>query len=144
MRVVAGHDRDIADWAGQMLGGVTFQEPFTAFGFLRGGEIHGAAVFNDYYPGGNVEITYVGPRSYGKQQIGFMMRFAFQELKASRMTARTRRDNILVNKLLPRFGFVYEGVQRRFYGPEKGADAIVYVMWPENEKVLRYMERIIQ
>lgn len=129
MRIIAGQDTDIAEWAGHHLG-VTFQEPYTAFGFAEQDLLKGAVVFNQYYPGGNVEITFVGRHAFRKQQIGFMCRFAFQELGCSRVTARTQRGNKLMRSLLPRFGFEYEGVQQRYYGPHRDDDGICYVMWP--------------
>ena len=137
MKVLA--DDSVAIWAGEQLG-VTFQQPYTAFGFVRNNEIKGAVVFNDYYRGGNVGITYVGSRSFGKQQISFMCAFAFNELKASRVTARTRRANKVMRSMLPRFGFQYESTQKKFYGPEKGDDALVFVMYPEDAQ--RWLRRI--
>lgn len=129
MRVIAGQDHFMAEWAGQLLG-VTFQEPFTAFGFVENDSLKGAVVFNQYYPGGNVEITFVGRHAFRKQQIGFMCRFAFRELQCARVTARTQRGNALMRRLLPRFGFEYEGTQRRFFGPRPEDDGICFVMWP--------------
>lgn len=131
------NDDTVAVWAGEQLG-VVFQQPYTAFGFISNDKIKGAVVFNDYYRGGNVGITYVGRHSFGKQQIGFMCGFAFDELKATRVTARTRRSNALMRRLLPRFGFQFESTQKRFYGPEKGDDALVYVMFRQHaERWLR-------
>lgn len=126
----------MAAWAGQELG-ITFQEPYTAFGFIEDDAVKGAVIFNDYYRGGNVEITYVGSHSFRKQQIGFMCRFAFQELGCSRVTARTRRGNGRMRRILPRFGFQYEGTQKRFYGPTPDDDGISFVLWPE--KAARWM-----
>lgn len=129
MRILAGQDEHIAAWAGQELG-IVFQEPYTAFGFIERDKVKGAVIFNDYYRGGNVEITYVGAHSFRKQQVSFMCKFAFQELGCSRVTARTRRGNALMRKLLPRFGFQYECTQKRFYGPTQEDDGISFVLWP--------------
>ena len=138
MNIIAGHDQAVAEWAGAMLG-VRFQEPFTAFGFTdKNGAINGACVFNDYYPGGNVEWTYVGPSSFSRSSLRFMARFCFDELKATRVTAKTRRSNSVVRRLLPKGGFLFECTQKRYFGPSKGDDALVFVMHRENaEKWLR-------
>lgn len=133
MRLVVGEDKAVGEWASAALG-VRFQEPFTAFGFVRDGEMAGAAVFNDYYPGGNVELTYVGQRSFSRDGFRFMTRFAFVELKCSRMTAKTRRSNQSVKKMLERFGFKFEAYQRRYFGPNKRDDALVYVLLPDAAK----------
>ncbi len=131
--MVAGQDQVIADWAGSLLG-VRFQEPYTAFGFVdAGGSLRGACVFNDYYgAGSNVEMTYVGAGSFTRNTIFFMAKFCFNELQVSRVTARTKRSNVLVRRLLPRAGFAFEATQKRFFGPTKGDDALVFVLFKEN------------
>lgn len=128
MRVV--HGEEVALWAGAQLG-VTFQEPYTAFGFADDRGFRGASIFNDYYRGGNVEWTYVGPQSFTRSSLRFMCRFAFDELEAARVTAKTRRGNVIARRMLPRGGFLFEGVQKRYFGPSKADDALVYVLWPE-------------
>lgn len=139
MRVVAGQDQVVADWAGGMLG-VTFQEPYTAFGFVdTAGSLRGACIFNDYYHGGNVEVTYVGPRSFTKSTLCFMARFCFNELGASRVTAKTRRGNVLMRRILPKGGFQFEGTQKRYFGRDRADDALVFVMTRENAK--KWLER---
>lgn len=138
MRIVAGQDEAIAGWAGMQLG-VRFQEPYTAFGFVDINDIiRGACVLNDYYPGGNIEFTYVGPRSFNRGTLGFIARFCFDELSATRITAKTRRSNVIARRLLPKGGFQFEGTQKRYFGPERGDDALVFVMSRQNaEKWLR-------
>ncbi|MND34761.1 hypothetical protein D3C80_253830 [compost metagenome] len=139
MQIIAGQDEAVAGWAGANLG-VRFQEPYTAYGFTdANGNIDGAVVFNDYYPGGNVEVTYFGPRSLSRSVILFMARFCFDELKATRVTAKTRRSNCVVRRLLPKGGFAFECTQRRYFGPEKGDDALVFVMTREN--AARWLKR---
>lgn len=134
MRVVAGQDQVIADWAGSLLG-VRFQEPYTAFGFVdANASLRGACIFNDYYPGGNVEVTYVGPRSFTKATLTFMARFCFDELRVSRVTAKTRRGNVLMRRILPKGGFQFEGTQKRYFGADRKDDALVFVMMRDNAK----------
>ncbi|TCL70535.1 GNAT family protein [Rhizobium sp. BK251] len=132
VRIVAGQDVAIAGWAGEQLG-VQFQEPYTAFGFVdASGSLCGACVLNDYYPGGNVEITYVGPQSITRRIASFMARFCFEELQATRVTAKTKRSNVTVRRLLPKGGFAFEYTQKRYFGPRSGDDALVFVLFREN------------
>lgn len=132
MRIVAGQDDAIAGWAGEQLG-VRFQEPYTAFGFVSNeGSIQGACVFNDYYPGGNLELTYVGPNSLNRSVLRFMARFCFEELQATRVTAKTKRSNVTVRRLLPKGGFAFEHTQKNYFGPTRGDDALVFVLFREN------------
>lgn len=128
MHIIAGQDEAVAMWAGANLG-VQFQEPYTAYGFTdAAGNIDGAVIFNDYYPSGNVELTYFGPRSLSPRVVLFMARFCFEQLRVSRVTAKTKRSNALVRRLLPKFGFAFECTQKRYFGPEKGDDALVFFM----------------
>lgn len=129
--IVAGQDRAVADWAAAKIGCARFQEPFTAYGFAGpDGGLVAATILNDYYPQANIEWTHVG--TLRCDMLKFVARFVFNELQAARVTAKTRRANVLVRRLLPKGGFQFEGVQRRYFGPEKADDALVYVMFREH------------
>lgn len=131
MEVVFGHDETVAAWAGAQLG-VAFQQPFRAMGVIDGaGALCGATVFNDHYMGGNIEMTLVGPGMLTWQVQKAIMGFAFVTCGASRLTAKTPYRNKKVRKLLPKAGFQFECIQKRYYGPEKGDDAVVYVLFKE-------------
>ncbi len=132
MTLVAGYDRAVADWAGAQLG-VTFVEPFTALGVVNaGGDLVGASVFGDYYKGGNIEWSYVGEGSLRPAMLREIAHYCFVQLAASRVTAKTRRSNKLVRRLLPRAGFSFETTQKRYFGPSKDDDALVFVLHRED------------
>lgn len=129
MRVIWGHDAEVADWAGAALG-VKFQPPFTAFGILdASGRLCGASVFNDFYPGGNIEWTFVGARSLRRGIIREIVEYVFIKNRATRMTAKTRRGNSAVRRLLPKAGFAYEGTQKCYFGPDRADDALVFALF---------------
>jgi hypothetical protein len=50
---------------------------------------------------------------------------------ARRLAATTRRSNKSMQRLLPRLGFEFEGVARRFFGPRRGDDGLRFVLFPE-------------
>ena len=136
--VLQGEDRAVAQWAGEKLG-VTFQEPYRAFGFVGAdGELFAASVINHYYPGGNCEWTHYGPGIMPPSMLIFLADFVFVQLDCARVTAKTRRVNTLVQKLLQRYGWEFEFVQKRYFGPTKDEDAIVYVLW--RNKATRWMQ----
>lgn len=143
MHIVAGRDEEISAWASAHLGCAQFQQPYTAFGFVSAtGELLAGAVFNDYYPGGNCEWSHVGvlrPR-----MLQFLARFVFLELDATRVTAKTRRGNVTVRRLLGKksSGFQFEGTQKFYFGPTKADDALVYVLFRAN--ALRWMRKGLQ
>lgn len=129
MRLVLGQDAAVADWAGAALG-VTFQPPFVAFGIVdTNGRLCGASIFNDFYPGGNIEWTHVGAGTLRKGLLREMAQYAFIKNRATRITAKTRRGNSIVRRLLPKAGFAYEGTQKRYFGPDKSDDALVFALF---------------
>ncbi len=124
---ITGHDRTIADWAQAKFTGLNFYAMHSAFGVAdREGTLVGAALFSDYYPGGNVELTYYGPGTVTRAILNEVSYHAFVTLNASRVTTKTRRENEIVKKLLPRLGFKFECVQKRYFGAREDDDAIVY------------------
>lgn len=132
MQLVGGFDDLVAEWAGERLG-VAFCAPYTAFGIVDdAGSIRGATVFNDFYPGGNIEMTHVGPGTLTRQVQRGLIRYAFIQCGASRLTAKTPFRNAMVRRLLPKAGFRYEFTQKRYFGPERGDDALCYVLFRED------------
>jgi hypothetical protein len=132
MTPVFGYDAEVAAWAGAQLG-VEFQQPYRAMGVIDpAGVLRGASIFNDHYPGGNIEMTLVGAGMLTRRVQRAIVHFAFNTCGASRLTARTAYRNRLVRRLLPKAGFAFEGTQKRYFGPERGDDALVYVLFREN------------
>ncbi len=128
MRWIAGHDATVADWAQRMFHGkLNFWAVHSAFGVAdNDGTLKGAALFSDYYPGGNVELTFVGPHTLTRAILNQISYHAFVTLQASRVTCKTRRDTPEVSKLLTKAGFKFNCVLARYFGPTESDDAIVY------------------
>ncbi len=125
--LIGGHDQEVTAWAGHELG-VTFMQPVAAFGIVDDGQIKGAAIFNDYYVGGNIEMTYLGCGTISRRIIRELANYAFRKNGVSRVTCKTKRSNFVVKKLLPRLGFGLECTLKRYYGTERGDDALVFVL----------------
>lgn len=131
MGLLLGHDESVAAWVTAQTG-MQFRPPFVAFGVVVCGRLCGAVIWNDYYHGGNIEITVVGRGCWQQQFIRKCFRYAFVDCKCSRITARTRRSNVIARRVLPRLGFAFEGTQKRYFGPERSDDGLVFVMLREN------------
>jgi RimJ/RimL family protein N-acetyltransferase len=130
MRIVYGQDAVVADWAGEMLG-LQFSAPYVAIGFSRDGMgLHGAAVFNGWN-GSNIDLTVYGPGPWTRGCLAAVFGYVFNQLGARRLTVRTARGNKSMLRLLPRLGFAFEGVARRWYGPNKRDDGVQFAMYPE-------------
>jgi len=101
-------------------------------GFSKDGiGLHGAAIFNGWN-GSNIDITIVGPGCLTRGNIRAAYTYVFDQLRANRLTARSARNNKRMLRLLPRLGFTWESVAKRYYGPEKRNDAIVFALFREN------------
>lgn len=132
MPIVTGHDATVAEWAGTKLNAV-FHPPYIAWGTIdRNGTLNGAIIFCDFIRGGNIEMTMAGNGVMRRGVFREIALYVFDQLKCTRLTARTRRGNTIARKLLPKAGFSFEGTHRRYYGPVKADDALVFALFPES------------
>lgn len=136
MNLVGGMDQEVAAWASQQVG-IKFVQPLSAFGIVHEGSIRGAAIFNDFYPGGNIELTYIGPGTISRRVLRGLIRYAFDQCGAGRVTAKTRKHNTVARRLLPKAGFTLEGTAKRYYGTAKGDDALIFVLY--RDKAMRWL-----
>jgi RimJ/RimL family protein N-acetyltransferase len=58
------------------------------------------------------------------------MHYVFKDLKCTRLTARTKKHNAPVRKMLIKLGFVYEGTMQNYYGA--GDSALFYRLDPSS------------
>jgi hypothetical protein len=120
-----GHDAEVAKFVGDGLDREILP-PYVSIGVLDDLLVlRGGMVFNDY-TGPNIEITIYGPGQITRQSLKVAFGYVFEELKCIRLTARTRRDNRLMCKLLPRLGFDYEATMKQYFGPDRADDALVF------------------
>lgn len=135
MNLLFGHDKTVADWTSQQTG-APLRAWHHAVGVIDGsGLLVGAASFHDMN-GSNVEICFHGPGCARVSVARGLARFAFEGLKAHRVSARTPRQNKTMSRHLPRFGFKFEGVLRHYFGPSKRLDAIMFGLLREDAKML--------
>jgi hypothetical protein len=142
VRLVFGQDDQVAKWVSENIG-IVMVPPYVAIGGTRDGRtLCIGVVFNDYNKS-NVEISLYGPGALTRGNISAIYQYAFNQLGVNRVTAKTRRTNKRMQKLLPKFGFKYEGTSARYFGPSKADDAIRFVLFPEEaEKRIRHYGRL--
>lgn len=123
-----GHDVAVAEWC--------FNEfkyrrmPVdAAIGIVRNNRLIGAAIFQNY-SGYNVELSYYGPQTFSAGIARALARYIIERFNVDRLTMRTNRKNTNILKMFHRFGFKFEGTQKRYYGPF--GDAAVFVLFREN------------
>lgn len=136
MQLVFGQHDLVAGWVSERIGAL-ISKPYVAIGATKDGKaLCGGAVFNNWN-GHNIEISLASEGCLTRGTIRAVYHYLFEQSKAGRVTAHTRRSNTAMREMLPRFGFVPEfGGQpaRRFYGPNKADDAFVFVLFPENAR----------
>lgn len=87
-----------------------------AFGVIEDGQLIGAAIFTSYNSV-NAEFSFYGKNALTPGIIRAIARIALYELRLSRCTVIVPKRPSFLLKKLNKFGFRYEGVQRRQYGP---------------------------
>lgn len=122
MKTIVGHDAEVGKFIADRLG-ITIAPPFVALGFEHDGELSGGAVFNDY-TFHNLELSIYGPGCMTRGAIKIVFHYAFDQLKVLRLTARTRRSNVTMRRMLPKFGFIFEGTEPLRFGPARSDDAL--------------------
>lgn len=127
MPLLLGHDASVANWVAARLG-IAIAPPYVALGVLDGaGTLIGGAVFSGF-SGANIDVTIYGPRAMTRQAMRAGFAYVFGQLRCERLTARCKRSNAQMRRLMERLGFVHEGTQRRYWGAGRENDAIVYGM----------------
>ena len=133
MRLVFNDPERVAAWVSDRLGTI-IQPPYVAIGMTDDDRLYcGGAVFNNWN-GANIEITVAMDRRPTRGVIRALQHYVFEQSKATRVTAHTRRANKKVRRLLPRLGFKFETTRERFFGPTRADDAFAFVLFPENAR----------
>jgi RimJ/RimL family protein N-acetyltransferase len=138
LNLVFGRDAEVAEWVAQRVG-YKIWPPYVAIGATKDGQTYCSGVVFNNWNGANIEITLASDNGLSRGAIRGIYYYLFSEVAAVRVTAHTRRSNKRMRKILPRLGFQYEGLAKRFYGLNKADDAFVFVLFPENAS--KYHER---
>jgi len=87
-----------------------------AIGIIDNNQLVGAALFTSYN-GVNANLSYYGKSTLSRGIVRCLAKIALYELHLVRCTVIVpKRPSFLLRKL-PKFGFRFEGVQRKYYGP---------------------------
>jgi len=87
-----------------------------AIGIVENGALVGAALFSSYNTV-NAEFHYYGKNTFTRGILRSLAKIALYELRLSRCTVIVpKRPSFLLKKLV-RYGFRFEGIQKRYYGP---------------------------
>jgi RimJ/RimL family protein N-acetyltransferase len=134
MKFVVGRDAEVLDYTSHNIGH-PLAPSCIAFGVIDGddpgGLLHGGVVLSGWN-GANIYITIWMPGCLKRNLIRDCYRYVFNQLGCQRMSAHTKRENLVMRKLFPRLGFEFEGMQKRYFGPSRGEDALQFVLTRDN------------
>lgn len=110
-------DEMVADWAFKLHNRVPVAV-YKAVGVVENGQLVGGILFTDYNTM-NVDLSYYGRSTITLGIVRALAKIMLYELRVTRCTVIVpKRPAYLLKKLgAGLFGFRYEGVQRRYYGP---------------------------
>ncbi len=122
--IVTGSSSDlvgvaICKWLSAGLNKLVFP-PYSAMAWVEEGEIVAAAVFNDYFPGGNISVHICAPGQFNKNKMRAIAHYVFRTLGCSRSTAISPRAADV--RILRAFGFDEEAVLKCYFGPRETLD----------------------
>jgi RimJ/RimL family protein N-acetyltransferase len=130
MRLLFGHDRELARWAAARIphmGADADFGPCAALGVVgEDGRLLGAVVFSSYYPRyRSIEISFAAasPRWLTLRLVRQILAYPFTQLDCIRVTAVTPKRERRARRFIEDFGFKREGLVRKGFG---GDDAVVY------------------
>lgn len=126
MKLVFGHDATVTEWAARQNGGLG-RQPDYAWGVIDAdGVLVGALLLHVYNPWtAELEVHGKTSNDVAKEFFGLV----FGPMGVERLEVKTTRNNKTVKKNAPKWGFVFDGSRKRYYGPL--GDALAYYMTPE-------------
>lgn len=102
--------------------------PFSAIGIARDHLLVGGWLLNGFN-GFNGDLTIYAPGAMSRRTIRACYAHLFNDHGLTRVSASTRRDNKTMRDLMPRLGFRFEALRRRYYGPFRRDDAFTFVLF---------------
>lgn len=133
MRLVFGADAQVAEWVSQRIGHI-ISPPYVAIGATDDDRTYcGGFVFNNWN-GANIELTAALDVPLTRGVLRAIRHYVFVQSKATRLSVHTKRSNKRVRRLMPRLGFEFEGIAKRYFGPTKADDAFVFAFYSDTTR----------
>ena len=107
--------------------------PFCGYSITCRDEQVGAFIFNNY-TGSDVELTIACAERVTIRVARFIALLAFYDLKARRLTARTRESNRKAINAMLALGFKIEGRSREYFD---GEDAILFGLLEREQRLVK-------
>lgn len=125
MHLLFGHDATVAEWTGDRLG-ARFPDA-VGIGVIDDGGVLRAGLLLEMWNRFTAEFSvYAEPHSLTSDIAKAFFVHVFEGMGVARLQVHTDRSNKVVKRSAPKFGFVWDGVARNFYGP--GQDGLRFYM----------------
>jgi RimJ/RimL family protein N-acetyltransferase len=136
--VLYGADKQVLEWVTKHVPVLMGRPPgnaFSALGVIRKGQIVAGAVFHNYRPGIDIEVTIAAtdPSWAMPSTLRRLFTYPFDQLSVPRMTCVIGRKNKRCRRFSEGIGWKLEGVSRKNYDGVQ--DACIYGMFPTDLKV---------
>lgn len=134
MRLIFGHDAEVAAWVAARIPHVQRVEtfgPLAAIGVAREDELIAGVVYHNYlaeYQIGEVSFAASSPRWATRGNVVALLSVPFAQYGWRRLTSVVRHDNERVQRLLSGLGFKREGTVREMFATQPKAHGVVYGM----------------
>lgn len=125
MRLVTGVDALVCEWLAKVHGVEVPQQPRLILAVADRDALVGCFVIT-WRHNRTAELSVFGTVS--QETVKQMFRTVFEQCGVYRLEVRTEKTNKKVKKAAPKFGFIFQGVDKDFYGPNQ--DALVFYMRP--------------
>lgn len=122
-KVAADYDGSFAEAGRSLLFkefGHYYGHPDVVFAIEKDHSVVGAVAFHSFN-GHDIEVTVAGRNCWSRGVWQTLADYAFNQAGCARVTIHCRRSNVQTQRLAMKFGFVFEGIKRRFYGEEDAA-----------------------
>lgn len=122
MKLVSGHDATVNAWIERKHGAVVRLTPAVSFGIIDDDGVLRGAFVTTWKTDTTAELHLFGRTSNDTWKAYFAWAFS----QCHRLEIHTSKRNRAIKRAAPKFGFLFEGVAKEFYGP--GQDALRFYM----------------
>jgi RimJ/RimL family protein N-acetyltransferase len=135
-RVITDDPVRVGEWVCARAGGVYNPVDSYAIGLEEDGALVAGVMYNNYYPGGSVQVHIAaepGKRWATRENMRIAFDYPFNQLQVKKIVGIVREDNLLARRIDEHLGCVLE---TRIKDACAGGDLLIYTMTKEQCRFL--------
>ena len=126
------YGEQVGQWVTERAGGVFIPEFSTAIGYERNGEISCGVIYTDWNYKSVVCHWAISGRA-NRAWLWYIHYYAFRQMGAYKVIAPVNSDNVKMQRMARKMGFVEEG---RLVDTQPGGDVSLFTLTAENSRFL--------